>query len=287
MIETFSCADKDTLVAYLYDEVDGDARREVERHLRTCVACARETEGLRTVRRDLASWLAPEVSIPSSLRLPPLVDVSPRPAAVLTSPRWSTLQELPGWAKVAAAVLVGAVSVAVANIQVRSTAEGFVVSSGWMAPAGSVDVPPVSRPAGASAEWNRDLAALEQTLRSEIASMQATSAARAQEIGAELAAYRVQRTDSREATRADSGAVDPAAVIKRVEAMIAASEARQEQEMALRLTQADRSWNIRRQTDLTMIDRRIGSLQGRTLAVQAGQQEMMNFVRRVSTTPNQ
>ena len=40
MTEVFRCEDKDTLVAYLYGEVDGDARREVERHLRTCAVCA-------------------------------------------------------------------------------------------------------------------------------------------------------------------------------------------------------------------------------------------------------
>ena len=43
MNEVFRCEDKETLVAYLYGEVDADVRREVERHLRTCTACARES----------------------------------------------------------------------------------------------------------------------------------------------------------------------------------------------------------------------------------------------------
>ena len=58
MSEIFGCDDKDTLVAYLYSELDADGRREVERHLRTCAACAHEVEGLRAVRQDLAGVVA-------------------------------------------------------------------------------------------------------------------------------------------------------------------------------------------------------------------------------------
>ena len=62
MTETIRCDDKDTLVAYLYGEIDADERREVERHLRTCAACAEETDlaihgcGTPTRRIRGAAW---------------------------------------------------------------------------------------------------------------------------------------------------------------------------------------------------------------------------------------
>jgi anti-sigma factor RsiW len=46
MSEVFRCEDKETLVAYLYGDIEVAVRREVERHLRTCSACTREVEGL-------------------------------------------------------------------------------------------------------------------------------------------------------------------------------------------------------------------------------------------------
>jgi len=53
MSVTFRCDDKETLVAYLYGEIEIDAKREVDRHLRTCIACADEVAALQSVRRDL------------------------------------------------------------------------------------------------------------------------------------------------------------------------------------------------------------------------------------------
>ena len=38
----FTCDDKATLVAYLYDEIDAQDRRRVDEHLRQCAACAAE-----------------------------------------------------------------------------------------------------------------------------------------------------------------------------------------------------------------------------------------------------
>ena len=61
MSETFHCDDKETLVAYLYGEIDADGRREVERHLRTCAACARgNRRPAGACGRISASWLPPE-----------------------------------------------------------------------------------------------------------------------------------------------------------------------------------------------------------------------------------
>jgi hypothetical protein len=60
--------------------------------------------------------------------------------------------------------------------------------------------------------------------------------------------------------------------------------------MARRFIQAERLWTTRWTSDRQTMSRQLGNLQGRTMAVQAGQQEVMNQFRlqRVSSPqPNQ
>ena len=59
MSETFYCDDKETLVAYLYGEIDPVLTREVERHLESCAACTEDVTSLQAVRQDLESWVPP------------------------------------------------------------------------------------------------------------------------------------------------------------------------------------------------------------------------------------
>lgn len=273
MSEIFRCEDKDTLVAYLYGEVDADVRREVERHLRTCAACTRESEGLQAVRQDLQLWMPPEPEFGFSVV--PNSPVSQR-TPVLTSSRWASLRALPAWAQVAAAAVFVAAAAAIANVQVRSTTDGFVVTTGWMQSSAPV---PLSAPAAATDEqWRAELVALEQTLRREL-----TEQIRS-EVGARQTAIRTA------VASAAAPANDEGAVIRRVQSMIDASEERQRREMALRFAQAERIWNVRWTSDRATLSRQMGTLQGRTMAVQAGQQEIMNSIKlqRVSAPqPNQ
>lgn len=263
MSETFRCDDKEMLVAYLYGEIDADGRREVERHLRTCAACTRETEALQSVRHDLQTWMPPAPDLGFTV-----VRATAAPAPVLTSPRWAALGALPAWAQVAAALLVLGVSAGVANLHVTSGDEGLVITTGWIAPRPPAAVAAAAAPSASADEWRLELAALEQSLRGEIAAQQE--------------AIKVVS-----ASRGGDASGDVSALLRRVHSMLDASETRQRQEMAYRLAQAERSWNLRRQTDLMNINKSFGTLQGRTFAVQAGQQEMMNQLRRVnvSTTP--
>lgn len=260
MSEVFRCEDKDTLVAYLYGEVDADVRREVERHLRTCAACTREAEGLHGVREDLQLWVPPEAQVGFSIT--PQAAFG-RDAAVLTSSRWATLRELPAWAQLAAAVLVMAASASIANVQVRSGPDGLVVSTGWM----QQEQPAVAASPAAVApsdEWRAQLVALEQTLRDELRA----------ELQAQQSAVRTASTAPAMPAAADAGVA-----LQRVQSMIDASEERQRQEMALRFAQAERTWNLRWTNDRAALSRHLGNLQGRTMAVQAGQQEIWNSIR--------
>jgi hypothetical protein len=264
MSETFRCDDKETLVAYLYGDIDADGRREVERHLRTCPACTRETEGLQAVRRDLALWLPPDADLGFAI-------AQKLPATVVRPPRWALLGTLPVWAQVAAAALFIATGAAIANLQIRSTADGLIVTTGWMQAASPVAAAPVATTS--NEEWRRELVALEQNLRRELAPK------------AVPLAISTRAADATE-TRA-GGATDTAAVLRSVEAMLTASEQRQREELALRLSIADRDWNMRRQTDLMNINQFLGRLQRGAIRTEAGQREVTDLIRRVATQPIQ
>jgi len=269
MSEVFHCDDKETLIAYLYGEVESDVRREVERHLRTCGACTRETEGLQAVRHDLQAWAPPEPDLGFTIQRP-----SPSAAGrILTSSRWAALAAVPAWARVAAAALFIGVGVGLANVQVQSTSDGFVLTTGWMQRATPVTA---ASPAVVAAEtsaaqrarsdaseaWRVELAALERSLRRDMAAERAVP------------------------VRAVDSTGDGAAVMRRVQQLIADSEERQRQEVAGKLIQAERIWNVRRQTDLVNVQRMLSGLQTRNIAVQANQQEAINQVmRRVNYAP--
>ena len=61
-------------------------------------------------------------------------------------------------------------------------------------------------------------------------------------------------------------------------ALITESERRQQQELALRLTQFTRDVDVQRRADLVRIDQGIGQLEGRTGAEVARQREMLNYI---------
>jgi anti-sigma factor RsiW len=263
MSETFRCDDKEMFVAYLYGEIDIDGRREVERHIRTCGACAHEAEVLQGVREDLASWQPPEPDLGFV--------IVQKPATVLRPGRWARLGSMPAWAQAAAAVLVLGLGASIANVQVRYDNEGLTVRTGWMAPteSGSSAAAPggVQNVSSRYESWRPALTALEDRLRRDLAPPSAAQSA-------EPLAVRASETN-----------IDAAALMRRVEALVNASEQRQRDEIGLRLTQAQRDWSMQRRADMDRIDQRVGSLQGRTLMNAAGQQEMMDLLRRVSARP--
>jgi Putative zinc-finger len=261
MSETFRCDDKDTLVAYLYGEIDADVRREVERHLRTCAACAEDVRGLQAVRRDLETWMPPVPELGFT--------IVQKPAPVLRPSRWAMAGTMPAWARVAAAALVIGVGAAIANLQVRYGHDGLTVSTGWMKAGVGAPVP-VQSPVEAgsnTAEWKPALVALEQQLRAELSEMKRT--------GAPESAIRV----------AAPASVDNAAILRRVQAMLEESEERQRQEVASRMLVMNRDFEARRRIDLYNISQSFGTLTNRTFKTAADQQDLANVVRRVASQP--
>ena len=243
---TFTCDDKQTLVSYLYGEIDDATRQVVDAHLATCAACASEVMALGDARAELGLWVPPDVELDFTI-----VKKSQLPAAnVLRPARW--WNTVPAWAQAAAAILVLAAGAAIANVQVKSSPEGFSVSTGWLRPAEVAA--PVAVP---DQSWQPAFVALEQQLRSEIRN------ARPQEA-------RV------------SGPIDEA-TISRVRQLIAESEQRHERALAMRFVEFTRDLNMQRRADLQNIGRVVGSYDGELMR----QRQMINNVIRVSATPQQ
>src|SRR5687768_17751719 len=256
MTTTFTCDDKATLIAYLYGEVDAATRQRVDAHLETCARCATEMRALGDVRAELSLWGPPDAELGFAI----VRKSEPQTALVLRPAQW--WRTVPGWAQAAAAVLVLAAGLGIANLQVRSGPDGFTVSTGWMAPAAA---PALSEPFdGAAVEQRveRALVSLEQQLRNEI---------------------RAARDQQPATVRASAPATADDATIRRVQQLLAASEERQQQELALRLTQFTSDMNMQRRADLLRISQSFGQFGDQMMQ----QQQMLNNVIRVSASGQQ
>ena len=248
----FTCDDKATLVAYLYDEVDAQDRQRVDEHLRYCAACADEVAALSGVRSGLTQWAPPEAELGFTI-------IRRAPATVLRPAQW--WNTVPVWAQAVAAILVLAVSAAIANVQVKSGPDGFVVSSGWMTPApATTTAAPMVATGGSGEAWQPALIALEQQLRQEIRATRETGTVRA-----------ASRSEVENAT------------LRRIRELLEASESRQKGELALRVTQLARDMDIQRRADLLRVEQAIGH----TGVEMAKQRQTVNYLIRASTTPQQ
>ena len=167
---------------------------------------------------------------------------------------------MPVWAQAVAAILVLAVSAAIANVQVKSGPEGFVVSTGWLTPSATPAAASVVPPQAGDQQWRPALVALEQQLRDEI---------RANE---ETGTVRVAST-----SEADN------ATVARVQALLEASETKQNRELAFRMTQLMGDINVQRRADLLRVEQAIGH----TGVEMAKQRQQLNYVIRASTVPQQ
>lgn len=256
----FTCEDKQTLVAYLYGEVDQDTRQAVDAHLETCAACEKEVTALGDVRSELGLWVPPEVELDFKI-----VKKSELPSATVLRPaRW--WNAVPVWAQAAAAILVLAAGAAIANVRVQSGPEGFSVSTGWMPPVlsersdrGAV----AARVEGpTNDEFKTELASLEQKLRDEI---------------------RTTRDQGARVSAASASAPIDAATIRRVQQMLSDAEQRHKQELAMRFVEFTRDMTLQRRADLVKISQGFDDYNGQLLR----QRQTINNLIRVSATQPQ
>jgi anti-sigma factor RsiW len=261
MTNRYYCDDKERLVSFLYGETSQRERAEVEAHLADCAACAEEVDELRAVRGDLAAWQPPVAELGFRIVREP----------VTASRRWWAV---PAWAPVAMAA--GVLLALAASVQVEYGNGAIVVRTGWAtknAPpaAGVQTASPTSgaRSAGqtasgamSDAEVRAAMASLESRLRTEMANTRTPLAAPAS---------------------ANAGAgFDRVALIRQVEALIEASERRQQRELAFRLAQAMQDVDTQRRSDLARIETGLGQIEGLTVQEGARQSRLINYLMRTS-----
>ena len=275
---SFSCTDKDTLIAYVYGECDDALRGAVESHLATCAACADEVGGFGRVRTALSEWAPPDRV--GSFRLVREEETATQaPARILRPARWWQAP-VPALAKVAAGVLLFAGGAALANLEVRYDNGGFSVRTGWQqAPPADVReaadlratpvaqatpattaapvpaVAPAQQPAGADAPWRTEMASLERQLRDE---------------------FRQQLTIVRTATNAAGPVGVPAAVsaderrfMGAVQAMIDDSAQRQQLWTSYRINQVMGDFQVQRRADLARVQQNFDRLDAVPAAITA------------------
>jgi len=262
MTETCSYpgARDETLISYVYGEIDLAARASFEAHVASCLVCRDELAMLRGVRGRLAMWQPPasrESAVASHESA-----VTSRTSSPGAEPRWSW-REIPAWAQVAAALLFLGVAAGIANLNVRYDANGLTVRTGWSK--ASVASSDTASTVTAGAATRADLTALEQQLRAELRVVQ-TSAPTAAHV-------------------ADGGPVHPASdadLLRKVRALVDESEKRQQTELALRIGELIRDVSAQRQADLVRIDRTLGIVQNDLGVEVLKQRQQVNYLMRAN-----
>ncbi len=277
---SFTCTDKDTLVAFLYDECDEATRGDVTAHLSICLACADEVRGFARVRETLSSWAPPDRVNGFRLVRDDVADAPPA-AKVLRPARWWRAP-LPVLARVAAAILLFAGGAAIANLDVRYDKYGFAVRTGWRAQAAPLAAvsqaaaadrqsgppsTPVSYPSPSAGQadspWRVEIAALERNLREEFHQQLAAARASGNTVPVALSAG------------ADVG---EARLMALVHSLIDESYRRQQVEMAYQIRQVEHEFQGQRKAEVIRAQQPYGQLDGPPIYA-PDQRQMMNYIR--------
>lgn len=262
------CPDPDHLITLLYDDEGEAAERAVlAAHVRGCPACADVVAALDGTRDTLGAWPAPR---------PPLgfAVIQPRP------PAWR--QVLPWGGMAAAAMLTLAAAAGIAGLDIRYDAEGFALRTGWQRPPGPAaghQPRPVLEAAATAATgdprttwvnrasegeppWRADLDLLATHLRTEFEARTRAAEARLTEAAA---------------TRGPANApaaIDEERLVQRLAAQIEQSELRQQQNLALRVSELGREFQLRRQADLVQFEQGLARVE----------QQRRDLIRRVAVS---
>jgi anti-sigma factor RsiW len=247
---------KEQLVGYLYDELDGAERSSFEAHLAACAECRAEVAGLRRTRQHLTTWAPPEPEFN--------FHIVRGPAAPPAARRWFGF--VPQWAMAAAAgVLVLAGAAAIAHVELRYGPDGLVVRTGW-AEAASAPVSAATQaatPAAANAVSSEQLTAVLRVLESRLLELE-----------------RVQATQTMKA----SAPMQAAITVPELRKILAQNEARQREEMNLQIAQIWKDFSAARVTDFTRLQDVIGRAQGVTNQQLRQHRESIEGLYRVSAS---
>ena len=170
---------------------------------------------------------------------------------------------MPAWAQAAAAVLIFGAGAALGALRGTHEVTGSLASA-------AVDAVPASAGTAVSAG---DLAALEQRLRAAIGQVQ-------------LSAAHGPSESAGGATTAGSPGSGGLS-LQQVRALIQESEQRQQRELTLRAAEVIRDVDAQRLGDLARIEQTFGQMEGNTGVQVQQQQQMLNYLMRVSQRPPQ
>ena len=250
--------DKELLIGYLYDEVDQAERRIMEQHLLSCGECRSEVRELRSTRTRLSSWTPPAPALELQVV---------RGARAAAKARYWAVS--PAWGLAAAAMLLLSIASVVANVEVKVGPDGVTLRTGAARePLPAVPVPAQTSaaavPAVADSTVRRELEALGQRIRH-------------LETGAGNGAVPAS-------SRAAAAQAAPE-VLRAVRQLVAASESRQEQELARRISQVLRDVEAARRLDLDRTQRALVEVQGIADTTIIRQREMENHFLRAVQQP--
>jgi hypothetical protein len=257
----------EVLVAYLYDDMDPATRATFDAHLGICARCRQEIADLRAVREGLSQWAvaggpagAGAEGVAAALEAERAMGERSLPAR---ADSW--WRAVPVWARTAAAFLAIGAAAGLANLDVRYDSQGLVVHTGWMtsSPARAAAAAARASAAGAittadAAPWRPELTALERQLRSEFRAANASAAAPSP-------------------VRSAASSTD-AELLRRVSAMIDASEKRERTELALRIAEAYNNMRAQRNADLIKVDSVLGALKSDTNNELLRQRASINYL---------
>lgn len=265
------CPEPDALVTLIYDdEGDPAERAALQAHLHDCRECADAYASLAAAHGTLESWAVP--------RLPLGFAIVSR-----QTPLW---QRIAPWAGLAAAALLTLAGAAgLARLDIRYDAQGLRVRTGWAsaspvsnpAPLSSAVATPaaavqpdhdprtawVARASAGDPPWRADFELLATQLRAEFDS-------RSHAVEARL----LEAATRQPASAAPVVAFDEDRLMQRIAERIDQGEVRQQQNLALRIAELGREFQLRRQADLVQFERGLARIEN----------QRQDLIRRVAVT---
>jgi hypothetical protein len=259
---------KDHLVSFLYDDLDGAARTAFERHLHDCAECRDELQAMRAVRADLLTWAPPEPDFAFRIVSEPRAAQGGGNVLRPVVPSWRAwFTPAAGFA--AAAVLVLAAAAGLARVEVHSGPDGWTLRTGGGSESA---VTPQSAQAGFGGTIARDV-----RLAAPGADGMSALAALEQRITALESATRQSGNVRNAAASGLSARASDAEILKVVRELLAQSENRQKGELALRMAQVIRDMDMKRNADLNGVRMGLGKIDASVTEEVAAHRELMNY----------
>jgi len=274
MTDVTPCPDPDALLVLLYDDEGApDERALLQAHVNRCPQCADVLTSLETARGALGAWHAPRLPLGFAL------------VRAERSP-WRTTAWRGGLA--AAAVLVLGAAVSLARFDITYNEQGLRIRTGVepgsaqvnaavstadaakpvraASPATPTEGTWVNTAAAGEPAWRADFDLLATQIRSDVARMVHESRQEQGPVAVRAAMLPPSAPQGRTMTDAE--------LLKRVQDLLDQSEIRQQSNLALRVTELGRQFELARQSDIVQVEQ----------TLQRIEQQRGDLLRRVAAT---